>query len=127
MTAHRVDAEALERLREPIERLRSQGQMVWLDELSRELIVDGTLRRLVDSGVGGVTVNPTTFDQAVSVSDLYDADIRRLAADWTEERVLWELLVEDVRAAADVLRPPYVDSAGVDAYVSIEVSPDLAG
>ena len=127
MTGRRVEPGTGTELAETVGRLREQGQMVWLDELGRQLIVDGTLERLVGDGVGGVTVNPTTFDQAVSGSNLYDEDIRRLAADgWSEDRILWELLVQDVRAAADVLRPNYIDSACLDGYVSIEVSPDLA-
>jgi transaldolase len=107
-------------------RLRSLGQSVWIDDLRRDMIAGGELVGLRDQGVTGVTVNPTTFDRAVADSELYDRDIRRLAAHHAPAAVLWELLAEDVRQAADVLRPVYDQTAGADGYVSIEVSPEIA-
>lgn len=110
----------------PALRLRSQGQSVWIDELSRDMIESGQLAALRDEGVSGVTDNPTTFDRAISKSDAYDQDIRTLGRGLGPPEIAWELLLEDVRRGADVLRPAYDESAGTDGFVSIEVSPDLA-
>jgi transaldolase len=109
-----------------VERLRALGQSVWIDDLTREMIHGGQLAQLRDQGVSGVTANPTTFDKAVTGSDLYDESIRRLAAREAPKGILWDLLVDDVVAAADVLRPVYESSGGREGYVSIEVSPDIA-
>ena len=105
------------------------GQSVWLDFIDRNLVNNGGLQRLVDSGVAGVTTNPTIFHKAISGGADYDEAIRELlegdhqiqAADICEA-----LMVADVRGAADVLRPVYETTAGRDGYVSLEVPPDLA-
>jgi transaldolase len=105
------------------------GQSVWLDFIDRNLVSNGGLQRLVDGGVTGVTTNPTIFHKAISGSGDYDEAIRELlerdhqiqAADICEA-----LMVADVQAAADVLRPVYETTAGGDGYVSLEVPPDLA-
>jgi transaldolase len=105
------------------------GQSVWLDFIDRNLVNNGGLQRLVDSGVTGVTTNPTIFHKAISGGADYDEAVRELleqdhqiqAADICEA-----LMVADVQAAAEVLRPAYERTAGRDGYVSLEVPPDLA-
>jgi transaldolase len=102
-------------------------QSLWLDNLSRRLIRSGDLARLRDLGVTGITSNPTIFEKAVAQGADYDADIRRLAgAGRSPEQTLWDLVIEDVRDAADLFRPVFDRSGGVDGLVSIEVSPDVA-
>lgn len=105
------------------------GQSIWLDTIDRDLLVHGGLQRLVDRGVSGVTTNPTIFQKAITAGSAYDASIRAALARGPEVGPLAlteALVVADVQAAADVLRPTYDRTAGHDGYVSIEVSPDLA-
>src|SRR5207237_5752448 len=94
----------IERILTNVQRLRSLGQSVWIDDLRRDMVASGELAALRAQGVTGITDNPTTFDRAIRESDLYDDDIRRLAPERSPAEILWELLVEDVRQAADVLR-----------------------
>lgn len=112
----------------PVEGLRQLGQAVWLDDLSRRLIVSGQLAGMVTRGeVSGVTSNPTIFQRAIAESADYDADLARLRARGLSAREIYEaLVVEDVRAAADLLRPVYERTGGADGYVSLEVDPALA-
>jgi transaldolase len=109
--------------------LSRHGQSVWLDYIDRNLVSDGGLQRLVDSGVTGVTTNPSIFHKAISGSRDYDESIRELLeADHTIDatRMCEALMIADVQAAADVLRPVYDRTEGADGYVSLEVPPDLA-
>jgi transaldolase/glucose-6-phosphate isomerase len=111
----------------PIEELRKQGQSLWLDNIRRQLITSGELAKLRDEGVSGVTSNPTIFEKAVSGSTDYDeALVHLVKAGHKAEDILWELMLEDIQAAADVYRPVYDDTGGGDGYVSIEVSPVVA-
>ncbi|MEK7472147.1 MAG: transaldolase [Patescibacteria group bacterium] len=99
----------------------------WCDDLSRDEIDGGQLTELVDKGVRGVTSNPTIFARAVSSSDAYTKEIRRMtAAGRRPEAIYWELAIKDARDAADVLRPLYTSTDGTDGYVSLEVSPKFA-
>jgi transaldolase/glucose-6-phosphate isomerase len=110
-----------------IQELRSQGQSLWLDNIRRQLVTSGELARLRDEGVTGVTSNPTIFEKAVSGSTDYDeALVRLVGEDHDSDHILWELMLEDIRAAADVFRPVYDRTEGADGYVSIEVSPSVA-
>lgn len=104
------------------------GQSVWLDTISREMLVSGELRRLVnDVGIRGVTSNPDIFQKALTSSTLYDKAIERLATTGHSSLEIYETLAtEDVRKAADILRPVWQKSRGYDGYVSLEVSPHLA-
>jgi transaldolase len=113
----------------PLKRLGQLGQSVWLDYIQRALLDDGSLARLVDEdGVSGVTSNPAIFERAISAHDEYDEAIARLAAAGADAREICEALtVEDVGRAADLLRPVYERTDARDGYVSIEVSPHLAG
>ncbi len=111
----------------PIQELLEQGQSLWYDNILRTLITSGELARLRDLGVRGVTSNPTIFGKAVSGSTDYDEGIfRKVQAGLDAESVMWELLIEDIQAAADVFRPVYDSSEGRDGYVSIEVGPEVA-
>ncbi len=103
------------------------GQSVWLDNLSRDLLTSGRLQELVDLGLAGVTSNPSIFNNAITGSQDYDAEIRRLArAGKNAGEIYEELVITDVRAAATVLRPVYNETHGRDGFVSIEVNPKLA-
>jgi transaldolase/glucose-6-phosphate isomerase len=111
----------------PIEELRKQGQSLWLDNIRRQLITSGELAKLRDEGVSGVTSNPTIFEKAVSGSTDYDEALVHLVKGGQKpEEILWQLMLEDIQAAADVYRPVYDQTGGADGYVSIEVSPTLA-
>lgn len=114
----------------PLRALNDHGQVVWIDFIRRDLLTEGGLARLVaEDGVTGVTSNPAIFEQAIGGSHEYDKQIRRLLQQGNPSvEALYEALVfEDIRLAADVLRPVYEASEGVDGYVSLEVSPHLAG
>ena len=111
----------------PIKELRHLGQSLWLDNIRRQLITSGELARLRDEGITGVTSNPTIFEKAVSGSTDYDeAMVRLVAAKRKPEEILWELMVEDIQAAADVFHQVHHKTKGADGYVSIEVSPTVA-
>jgi transaldolase / glucose-6-phosphate isomerase len=110
-----------------IKELRQQGQSLWLDNIRRQLITSGELARLRDEGVTGVTSNPTIFEKAVSGSTDYDeAMVQLVRAKKRPADMLWELMVEDIQAAADTFRPVYDRTKGKDGFVSIEVSPTVA-
>jgi transaldolase len=108
--------------------LSDAGVSIWLDDLSRELLNDGTLERLVaDKHVVGVTTNPTIFATALSKGDAYDDQIRRIAgAGKGVDAALFDITTSDVQHACDVLRPVFDRTAGQDGRVSIEVEPGLA-
>lgn len=113
----------------PLYELRARGQSVWLDEIRREWLVNGELARWIERGVTGVTSNPTIFERAITTSPAYDASIQaHLARDpEIDTTALYEaLVVEDIRMAADLLRPVYEATGGADGFVSLEVSPRLA-
>ena len=108
--------------------LKRLGQSVWLDQIDRGMIQTGQLARFRDLGVAGVTANPTIFAKALETSDAYAGDItRRFDQGQGAESIVWDLLVEDVRSAADILRPVFDREHGHDGFVSIEVSPEIAG
>lgn len=103
------------------------GQSLWLDNLSRTLLKEGGLARLVEAGVSGVTSNPTIFHKAVSDSPYYKEDLAHLKAAEPDAEKRYEALVgHDIRAACDLLKPVHEASAGDDGYVSLEVAPRLA-
>jgi len=104
-----------------------QGQSPWLDNLKREWIQNGELQRWVDRGVRGLTSNPSIFQKAISQSDLYDEQLAALLAEGKSvEECYWELVIQDIEGALAILRPMYDESNGLDGYVSVEVSPNLA-
>lgn len=104
------------------------GQSIWYDNLSRDLLQNGTLTRMVtEEGVRGVTSNPSIFQKAMTTSPLYAQEFDKLAAEGkTAEEIYETLAVEDIRTACDILRPVYDSTSGRDGFVSLEVSPALA-
>jgi transaldolase/glucose-6-phosphate isomerase len=102
------------------------GQSIWYDNISRDMIQSGELQKLLNEfGVLGMTSNPTIFEKAVSESALYDDSIKNLL-DLDANEIFDQLSTDDIRAAADLLRPIYDRTQGADGYVSLEVSPMLA-
>jgi transaldolase len=108
--------------------LRDVGQSLWLDNITRELLDNGTLRRYVDEYcITGLTSNPTIFEHAIGNTGAYDESIRSMAAAGKSGEALFiELALEDLRRAADLFRPAFDATEGVDGWVSMEVSPLLA-
>ena len=108
--------------------LHELGQSLWLDNITRELLERGTLKRYIDElSVTGLTSNPTIFDQAIKNSTAYDAAIRRKVEEGKAgEELFFELALEDLTRAADLFRPIWDRTNGVDGWVSLEVSPLLA-
>ena len=104
------------------------GQSLWLDNITRNLLKTGELRRYIDDlSVTGLTSNPTIFDHSIKNSNDYDEAIKRkLAGGKSGEQLFFELALEDLTAAADLFRPVYDRTCGVDGWVSLEVSPLLA-
>jgi transaldolase len=111
-----------------LQQLRATGQSLWLDNITRSLLDDGTLARYIeDYGITGLTSNPTIFDKAIGGSDAYDAAIADKTADGLEGEALFvELALEDLRRAAQMFEPAHKASDGVDGWVSMELSPLLA-
>ncbi|MGQ9599070.1 MAG: transaldolase [Anaerolineae bacterium] len=110
-----------------LEQLASLGQSIWLDFIRRSLITSGELQSLVEEGLRGMTSNPTIFEKAIAGSNDYDDQLRLLVRYTNTVEELYEALaLEDIRAAADVLRPVYERTGGGDGYVSLEVDPKLA-
>jgi len=108
--------------------LHELGQSLWLDNITRNLLNTGVLRRYIDElSVTGLTSNPTIFDHAIKNGRDYDDAIKRkLAEGKSGEKLFFELALEDLRQAADLFRPIYDRTCGVDGWVSLEVSPLLA-
>ena len=113
----------------PTQSLHQLGQSLWLDNITRTLLRSGTLAHYIrDLSVTGLTSNPTIFEHAIGQGDSYDASIRVLAdAGLSGEDLFFELALEDLGEAADLFRPVHDASEGVDGWVSLEVSPLLAG
>ena len=110
-----------------IQDVRAIGQSIWYDNIRRGLIESGELQRLIDLGVTGLTSNPTIFQKAIAESSDYDEALETLAAGGSSVDEIYEsLTVDDIRAAADLLRPAYDESDAADGYASLEVSPHLA-
>jgi len=108
--------------------LHDLGQSLWLDNITREILDDGTLRRYVEQfSITGLTSNPTIFDEAIGKTAAYDQGIRQKAQSGVSgENLFVELALEDLRRAADLFRPEFERTEGIDGWVSMEVSPLLA-
>jgi transaldolase len=107
-------------------RILDKGQSVWLDYLRRGMTRSGELASMIDDGLRGLTSNQTIFEQAMAAGE-YDDAIAELASTSATDREIFESLsTQDVREAADVFRKTYDDTRGIDGFVSIEVSPELA-
>ena len=109
-------------------KLHELGQSVWLDNITRDLLTSGTLKRYIaDLSLTGLTSNPTIFDHAIKNSSSYDSAIRsKLNEGKSGESLFFELAIEDLAQAADLFRPIWDRTNGVDGWVSLEVSPLLA-
>ena len=112
----------------PTEQLHNLGQSIWLDNITRDLLTSGTLQRYIDElSVTGLTSNPSIFDQAISRSQAYDAEVNNLVrAGKKGEALFFELAIQDLTRAADMFVQIHKKTAGVDGWVSLEVSPLLA-
>jgi len=112
----------------PTKRLHDTGQSIWLDNITRDLLSSGTLKRYIDElSVTGLTSNPTIFDQALKKSAAYDEAIRAgVRGGRAGEALFFDIALEDLTRAADLFRPVHDRTGGLDGFVSLEVSPLLA-
>ena len=109
--------------------IQAQGQAVWLDNISRGLIEDGELQRLVDEdGISGVTSNPTIFDKAMGDTDRYDAAFQKVMSEGVDDprEAFFRIGEADIRDACDILAPVFERTGGQDGYVSFELPPDVS-
>ncbi|MGA9117352.1 MAG: transaldolase [Bacteroidota bacterium] len=112
-----------------LRQLARLGQSIWYDNVNRGLLTGGGLRAMVEEGCLGVTSNPTIFEKAIAGSADYDGQIARLMREnpaLRTGRLIQELMMTDIRMACDVMRPVYDGTAGLDGFVSIEVTPSRA-
>ena len=110
-----------------IQEIQTLGQSVWYDNIHRGQIKSGELMGIIDSGITGLTSNPTIFNKAISESTDYDDSILALIQNTTDANDVYEsLVIEDIRSAADLLYPTYTRTNGLDGYASLEVNPHLA-
>jgi len=111
-----------------IKQLLTEGQSVWLDDISRDMLQSGLLQqRITEIGIRGVTSNPSIFQKAIASGNAYDEDIKSLLSEGkTPEEIFQSLAVKDIQDACDLFRPIYDDSNGADGFVSIEVLASLA-
>ena len=111
----------------PVQDVQRLGQSIWYDNIRRGLLDSGELKRLIEMGVTGLTSNPTIFEKAIAGSTDYDEALTELArSDKSVDDSYEALVIEDIRNTADLLRPIYDRTGGVDGYASLEVSPKLA-
>ncbi len=108
--------------------IKDYGQSIWMDNLTRDLIQSGELKRMIDDrGLRGITSNPAIFEKAINGNKIYDADIDAgIQAGKTLLEIYESLIFEDIRAACDIFLPIYEESGGLDGYISIEVPPNIA-
>jgi transaldolase len=110
-----------------LQQLTEVGQSIWLDNIKRSMFASGELAGLIDKGLRGMTSNPTIFEKAIGHGDDYDEQLRSLVGSVSDPTALFEALaIQDIRSACDAFRGLYDRSAGLDGYVSLEVSPTLA-
>jgi transaldolase len=112
----------------PLKKLETLGQSIWLDYIRKDLITSGELRSLIkEDGLRGMTSNPSIFEKAIAESHIYDQDIRDMALNKKDVKTIYEALSQqDVQNAADEFRSVYEKTNGKDGYVSLEVNPHLA-
>ena len=111
-----------------LHQLSRLGQSVWIDSISREWLRSGFLEKLIrEDAVVGVTSNPTIFQKAIASGDAYDEQLREVIPRTDDAKeIFWELAIEDIKDACDVLRRVWDEGSGKDGYVSLEVDPTLA-
>jgi transaldolase len=112
----------------PTQQLHELGQRLWVDNITRKMLDEGTLQRYIDEfSVTGQTSNPTIFDKAIGGSDSYDEQINELREAGKEgQDLFFELALADIRRAADLFAPEHQRTSGIDGWISLEVSPELA-
>src|SRR5262245_41100226 len=115
-------------MNERTKKLHALGQSLWVDNITRTWFDDGTLERFIkDLSVTGLTSNPTIFDKAITGGEAYDEQITELREKGLEaEEIFFELALADLTRAADLFKEVHERTAGVDGYVSLEVSPKIA-
>jgi transaldolase len=108
--------------------IKEYGQSIWMDNLTRDLIQSGELKRLIETrGLRGITSNPAIFEKAIVGNKMYDADIEAgIRAGKPLLEIYESLIFEDIRNACDIFMPVYEESGGLDGYISIEVPPNIA-
>lgn len=110
-----------------LDQLAEIGQSIWLDYIRRAFMEGGGLANRIETGVRGVTSNPSIFEKAIAHSDDYDDQLRALAEQGKSVREAYEaLLIADIQQACDLFRPVYERTEGLDGYISLEASPSLA-
>ena len=122
--------EMKEKITNPLKSLNEYGQSVWLDYIRRNLITSGELKAFIEEdGLRGVTSNPAIFEKAITGSTDYAGALKSLEKQggMDAKQIYEHLAIRDIQDAADVLRPVYEDTSSRDGYVSLEVSPYLAG
>jgi transaldolase len=114
-------------MNERLRQMQELGQAPWVDELSREDIENGALRRMIEDGIVGVTSNPAIFQKAIAGSDLYDEQLGQLAREMDNPKeIFWQIARDDIQDACDTFAPVYEKTGGEDGFVSLEVQPDIA-
>lgn len=108
--------------------IQAYGQSIWMDNLTRDLIESGELKKMIETrGIKGITSNPAIFEKAIAGNKIYDADIEKGIREGLPTYKIYESLIfEDIRHACDIFRPIYEASNGLDGYISIEVPPTIA-
>ena len=104
----------------PIEKVTSLGQSLWLDNIQRKQLENGELRAMIERGdIRGMTSNTSIFNNAIAKSKDYDAALTSLAwAGWDAQKIFWQLAIEDIRAACDLFAPLYEETNGGDGFVA---------
>ncbi len=114
-------------MNERLQRMQELGQAPWVDEISREDIKSGELKRMIEDGIVGVTSNPAIFQKAIANSDLYDEQLQELARREDDPKeIFWGIARTDIQDACDIFMPVYERTGGEDGFVSLEVQPDIA-
>jgi transaldolase/glucose-6-phosphate isomerase len=114
-------------MKNQMQQLLDAGQSVWIDNLRRSMFASGELQRLIDSGLRGMTSNPTIFEKAIGAGNDYDEQLAALIkSEKSADALFWDLAVQDIQSACDAFAPVFASSGGNDGFVSLEVSPLLA-
>lgn len=114
-------------MKNQLQQLLDAGQSVWLDNLRRSMFASGELKRMIDTGLRGMTSNPTIFEKAIGAGNDYDEQLRALTgSEKSAEALFWDLAIADIQQACDEFAPVFRSSSGNDGFVSLEVSPLLA-
>lgn len=114
-------------MKNPVEQLLDAGQSVWLDNVRRSMFASGELARLIESGLRGMTSNPTIFEKAIGAGNDYDDQLATLiGTEKSADALFWDLAIQDIQSACDAFSALYASSGGNDGFVSLEVSPLLA-